>query len=130
MRNFFKDSPYTKDLLSKLADDLCSVKSDIAALVTHTGKSTVPRTVNQFATYSKRRLSPSPTLTDAPLRYLREHPAQSSAGLAGGLLLLGAVGAGIYYLCKSNTKIFPGEAHDHREIDETTAEANIPDLTP
>jgi len=33
---------------------------------------------------------------------MRSHPAQSSAGILGGLLLLGAVGAGIYYLCKSD----------------------------
>ena len=32
--------------------------------------------------------------------YLRENPGRSSVGILGGLILLGAAGAGIYYLCK------------------------------
>ncbi len=130
MFSFLSETPHTKDLLSKLSDDLGALKSDLAALVSHTGKQTVPRAASSLAAYGKQKLRSSPELTESPMRYLREHPGQTSVGLAGGLLILGAVGAGIYYLCKSDTKLFPNEAEDHREIDKIDYTASTSDLTP
>lgn len=84
-----------KDLISRVGEDVSQLRSDIRSLFTHTGRHTLPESARELREQARQRLLAGGT-------YLREHPGQSSVGLLGGLLILGAVGAGIYYLCKSD----------------------------
>ena len=84
-----------KDLISRVGEDVSQLKSDIRSLFTHTGRHTLPDSARELREQALLRLQ-------AGGAYLRQHPTQSSIGLVGDLLLLGAVGAGIYYLCKSD----------------------------
>ena len=88
------DDRKLKDLVSRVGEDVSQLRSDICSLFTHTGRHTLPTGARELHAQARQRLH-------AGGAYLREHPTQSSLGLAGGLLLLGAVGAGIYLLCKS-----------------------------
>lgn len=84
-----------KDLASRVGDDIAQLRSDVSSLFAHTGRHTLPTGARELREQALERLS-------AGGAYLRQHPGQSSVGLLGGLLILGAVGAGIYYLCKSD----------------------------
>lgn len=84
-----------KDLISRVGEDISQLRGDISSLFTHTGRHTLPDSARELREQARQRLMAGGT-------YLRQHPGQSSVGLLGGLLILGAVGAGIYYLCNSN----------------------------
>lgn len=84
-----------KDLINRVGEDVSQLRSDIRSLFTHTGRHTLPDSAREIREQARERLH-------AGGAYLRQHPGQSSIGLLGGLLILGAVGAGIYYLCKSD----------------------------
>jgi ElaB/YqjD/DUF883 family membrane-anchored ribosome-binding protein len=85
-----------KDLIGRVSDDVSQLRSDIRSLFSHTGRHTLPTGAREFREQARQRLQ-------AGGAYVRQHPTQSSIGLAGGLLILGAVGAGIYLLCKSDS---------------------------
>lgn len=83
------------DIISRVGEDVSQLRSDIRSLFAHTGRHTLPDSARELREQARQRLMAGGT-------YLRQHPGQSSVGLLGGLLILGAVGAGIYYLCKSD----------------------------
>lgn len=85
------------DIISRLGEDVSQLRSDIRSLFAHTGRHTLPDSARELREQARQRLMAGGT-------YLRQHPGQSSVGLLGGLLILGAVGAGIYYLCKSDCR--------------------------
>ncbi len=87
------------DLVSK---DISKLRQEIAALFSQTKSNSISDRANDLADYGRDRLHAGGEFAASQLRYMRSHPGQSSAGIVGGLLLLGAVGAGIYYLCKSD----------------------------
>lgn len=83
------------DLISRVGEDVSQLRSDIRSLFAHTGRHALPDSARELREQARQRLMAGGT-------YLRQHPGQSSVGILGGLLILGAVGAGIYYLCKSD----------------------------
>jgi hypothetical protein len=91
-----------KDLIDRVGEDVSQLRSDIRSLFTHTGRHTLPEGARELREQAREKLHAGGAFAASQLRYLRQHPAQSSVGLLGGLLILGAVGAGIYYLCKSD----------------------------
>lgn len=96
------NQPTTRHLLNSVSDDISNLRRDVASLFSHTSRKTIPSGARELADYGKDRLHAGSEFAASQLRYLRANPTQSSAGILGGLILLGAVGAGIYYLCKSN----------------------------
>lgn len=90
-----------QDLLSCVGDDVSQLKRDVSTLLSHTGKHTIPESARDLRESARNSLHNGGQYAAS---YLRAHPAQSSAGILGGLVLLGAVGAGIYYLCKCDSK--------------------------
>lgn len=92
----------TRSLLDSVSKDVSHLRRDVASLFSHTGRRTIPDGARELAEYGKDRLHAGSEFAASQLRYLRAHPGQSSVGLVGGLILLGAVGAGIYYLCKGD----------------------------
>ena len=91
-----------KDLIHRVGEDVSQLRSDIRSLFTHTGRHTLPEGARELREQARERLHAGGEFAASQLRYLRQHPGQSSVGILGGLLILGAVGAGIYYLCKSD----------------------------
>ncbi|QTN31364.1 hypothetical protein HZ994_03135 [Akkermansiaceae bacterium] len=86
-----------KDLIGRVGDDVSQLRSDIASLFSHTGRHALPTSARELRAQARERLSAG---GEYAASYLREHPGRSSVGIFGGLVLLGAAGAGIYYLCK------------------------------
>lgn len=86
-----------KDLIGRVGDDVSQLRSDISSLFSHTGRHALPESARELRTQARQRLSAGGELA---VTYLRQHPGRSSVGILGGLVLLGAVGTGIYYLCK------------------------------
>ena len=91
-----------KDLLNRVGEDVSQLRSDISSLINHTGRHALPDSARDLRESARNRLHAGGEFAVSQLRHIRSHPAQSSAGILGGLILLGAVGAGIYYLCKSD----------------------------
>lgn len=87
----------TRDLIGRVGDDVAQLRSDIASLFSHTGRHTIPESARELRAQARQRLSAG---GEYAVTYLRQHPGKSSVGILGGLLLLGAVGTGIFYLCK------------------------------
>lgn len=112
MPNVLTEDRKMKDLISRLGEDISQLKSDMSSLVTHTGRHTLPDSARELKAHARDRLHAGGAFAASQLRYAREHPAQSSAGILGGLLILGAVGAGIYYLCKSDCVRFCSSEED------------------
>lgn len=92
----------SKDLLNRVSSDVAQLKHDIASLFSHTGKHALPDTARGIADYGRDRFHAGGDYAASSLKYMRQHPGQSSVGILGGLFLLGVAGAGIYYLCKSD----------------------------
>ncbi len=108
-----------KDLVSRVGEDISQLRGDIRSLFTHTGRHTLPDSARELREQARERLHAGGEFAATQIRYLRQHPGQSSVGILGGLLILGAVGAGIYYLCKSDCcgKLCNREG-DYREDEE------------
>lgn len=91
-------------LLNRVGKDVSQLKSDVASLLNHTGRHAIPDSARDLRDSARDRLHAGGHYAASQLRHIRSHPGQSSTGILGGLILLGAVGAGIYYLCKCNGK--------------------------
>lgn len=115
----------TKDYLDRVSEEVSQLRNDVASLFTNTGRHAVSDGVREIADYGRDRLHAGGEFAASQLRYLRAHPGQSSVGILGGLILLGAVGAGIYYLCKSDCgKRCSNE--DENDFDRPRADLDLP----
>ncbi len=94
--------PKIKDFISRVGEDVSQLKSDVSSLLKHTGRHAIPESARELRNSARERLHAGGEFANSQIRYIREHPKQSSIGLLGGLVLLGAVGAGIYYLMNSD----------------------------
>ena len=102
MSSPFSEDAKIKDLLGQVGDDISRLRSDISSFFAHTGKHTIPTGARDLRDSARGKLNAGSDFAASQLRYIADNPTRSSIGLAGGLLLLGAVGAGIYYVCKSD----------------------------
>lgn len=112
----------TKSLLDSVSKDVSNLRRDVASLFSHTGRRTIPEGARELADYGKDALHAGGEFAATQFRNfrkLRSHQSETSAGIVGGLILLGAVGVGIYYLCKSDC--------GNRCVDE---EGSNPDTSP
>jgi len=104
-----------KDLLSRVGEDVSQLKSDVASLLSHTGRHTLPSGARDIRDSAKDHLQAGSKYAASQFRHLRSQPAKSSAGILGGLILLSAVGAGIYYLCKCENESCSEEDTENEE---------------
>ncbi len=118
MPNTILQDQRSKELLNRVSKDISRLKDDVSTLFSHTGRHTIPESAGSLADYGRNRLNAGGAFAANQFRHIRENPGQSSAGILGGLVLLGAVGFGIYYLCKSDCRICRKEPTDHRDLDE------------
>jgi hypothetical protein len=102
----------TTGLLNRVRDDISMLRDDIANLLTHTTRETLPNGAREIADQAKNQFAAGSAYAASRLRSLRglPHPSSSqSAGLVGGAVVAGLVAYGVYMLC-----------HNHR----CAAEAN------
>lgn len=104
-----------KDLMSRVGEDIKQLKSDVSSLLTHTGRHTLPDSARDLRDSARNSINAGGDYAASQIRYIRQHPGQSSAGILGGLILLGAVGAGIYYICNSDCCSMSGDADEEME---------------
>lgn len=109
------DDKRAADLLSRVRDDIASLQHDVKHLVTHAGRHTLPDALRNSRDYAREGV-------ERAGRIAREHPAGVSLG---GVLLLGAVAAGIWLVLKgdccgsaavegdASTVMPPGPSEDH-----------------
>jgi hypothetical protein len=90
-------------LLSRVGEDLSSLRSDVKMLVGHAARHTLPDGARELAKTGRSQLLSGRDYAADRVRHLgrsaREHPAGVSVA---GALLFGAVAAGIYFLIKSD----------------------------
>jgi len=88
-------------LLSRVGEDLSSLRNDMKLLVGHTTRHTLPDGARELVRSGRSQLLSGRDYAADRVRYIgrsaREHPTGVSVA---GVLLLGAVAAGIYYLLK------------------------------
>ena len=102
-----------KDLLNRVGEDVSQLRSDISSLINHTGRHALPDGARDLRDSAKKRLHAG---GEFAVSQFRAHPAQSSAGLLGGLLVLGAVGVGIFYLCNNGCCSSSAEEEFEEEV--------------
>ncbi|MGB6222460.1 hypothetical protein [Haloferula sp.] len=98
----FEDKRATQ-LISRVGEDLASLRNDVKLLVGHATRHTLPDGARELARTGRSQLLSGRDYAAEGVRYLgrsaRNHPASVSVG---GLLLLGAVAAGAYFLIKGS----------------------------
>lgn len=102
MNSTIIDDKRAVDLLSRVRDDISSLRHDVAHLVQHTGRHTLPDTVRNSRDYARDRIERAGEVA-------REHPAGVSLG---GALVLGAVVAGVWLLFKGDVCRRPSARKD------------------
>lgn len=104
MDKLFEDKR-AADLLSRVRDDISSLRHDVTHLMSHTGRHTLPDALRSGREYARDGI-------ERAGRVAREHPTGVSLG---GLLLFGAVAAGVWLMLKD------GECRGARQPSESDA---------
>lgn len=90
-------------LFSRVGEDLSSLRNDVSLLVGHATRHTLPDGARELAKSGRSQLLSGRDFAADRVRYIgrsaREHPAGVSVA---GVLLFGALAAGIYFLLKSD----------------------------
>jgi hypothetical protein len=101
MSNHPFEDKRASQLQSRVGEDLSSLRNDVKMLVGHASRHTLPDGARELARSGRGRLLSGRDYAAGRVRYLgrsaREHPAGVSLA---GVLLLGAVAAGVYFLVK------------------------------
>ena len=99
-------SPFQDDraagLLSRVREDIGHLRQDVSNLLHHTTRHTLPEGARGLAGSARDQLAAGRTYAVDRLRSLRSSPPRQAIGVLGGALLVGAIAAGIYAICKSD----------------------------
>lgn len=104
MQQITTEDKKMRDLLGRVGEDIKQLKSDVSSLVTHTGRHTIPDYAGELRNAARERLNAGGEFASNQFRCIREHPAQSTAGILGGLLLIGVVSTALYCLIKCDSE--------------------------
>lgn len=115
----------SKDLLSRVSEDLAVLKDDVSKLFSHTGRHTLPESAHNLADYGKDKWQAGGEFAASQLRYLKDHPRETSIGFAGGLILLGLVGYGAYYLLNKEKSVNSGSEVDGNDLGNTSSPYDV-----
>lgn len=97
----FSDRRTTK-LLSRVRDDVSSLRQDIGNLLVHTTRKSVPNGARELADQALSQLSAGGAYAASRVRNLRQHtPQPSTQGWVGGAMVIGILAFGVYYLCRN-----------------------------
>lgn len=88
-------------LLSRVREDIAHLRQDVGNLARHTTLHTLPEGARELAENARHQLAAGGSYAASRLRALRSSPPRTSIGVIGGAVLVGALAAGIYALCRS-----------------------------
>lgn len=89
-------------LLSRVRDDVSTLREDIGSLLSHTTRQTLPNSARELAGQAKHQLAASGAYAASRLKDFRGYPPRQSAGWVGGALAVGLIAYGIYALCRNS----------------------------
>lgn len=92
----------TSGLLSRVREDISHLRQDVANLLTHTTRHTLPRGARDLADTARHQFAAGSSYAASRLRSLGNHPPKQALGVLGGAILVGVIAAGIYAVCKSD----------------------------
>lgn len=99
-------SPFHDDraagLLSRVREDISHLRRDVGNLLNHTTRHTLPEGARGLAGNARDQWVTGRSYAASQLRSLRSSPPRQAMGILGGALLVGALAAGIYAVCKSD----------------------------
>lgn len=104
-------------LLSRVREDISHLRQDVANLVTHTTRHTLPKGARDLADSARHQLAAGGSYAASRLRGLRDSPPKQALGVLGGAILVGVIAAAVYVVCKSD---------EARAGDGEAAEEDIP----
>ncbi len=91
-------------LLSRVREDISHLRQDVANLLSHTTRHTLPQGARDIADSARHQLAAGGSYAASRLRSLRESPPKQALGVLGGAILVGVIAAGIYAVCKSECR--------------------------
>ncbi len=98
----FQD-PRASDLLSRVSNDVSLLRQDIANLVSHTTRHTLPEGARGLVDTARNRLSDGRLYSAAQLRALRgQIHNQPATAWVGGAVVVGLIAAGVYWFLKED----------------------------
>ena len=85
-------------LLSRVSDDLSNLRSDVASLLSHTTRRTIPKGARELTDSARHGIAAGGAYAASHLRSLRggHEPSRSTTGWIGGAVLLGVLAASAY----------------------------------
>ena len=102
-------------LLSRVREDISHLRQDMANLVTHTTRHTLPRGARDLADTARHQLAAGSSYAASRLRDLRSSAPKQALGILGGAILVGVIAAAVYVVCKSD-EARAAEAEEEDEI--------------
>jgi hypothetical protein len=101
------DSPLqdsrTVGLLSRVREDIAHLRQDVGNLARHATFQTLPQSARELAEGARHRIAAGGSYAASQLRSFRASPPRQALGVIGGAILIGALAAGIYAVCKSES---------------------------
>ena len=102
MNNQRFEDKRASQLYSRVGEDLSSLRNDVKMLVGHATRHTLPDGARELARSGRNQLLSGRDYAADRVRYLGRSARQHPTGVSvAGVLLLGAVAAGVYLLLKS-----------------------------
>lgn len=93
----------TVGLLSRVREDIAHLRQDVGNLARHTTFHTLPQGARELAENARHQLAAGSSYAASRIRSFRSSPPKQAIGVIGGAILIGALAAGIYALCKSES---------------------------
>ena len=93
----------TVGLLSRVREDIAHLRQDVGNLARHTTFQTLPQSARELAEGARHRIAAGSSYAASRLRSFRASPPRQAFGVIGGAILIGALAAGIYAVCRSES---------------------------
>jgi hypothetical protein len=93
----------TVGLLSRVREDIAHLRQDVGNLVQHTTHHTLSQGARELAENARHQIAAGGSYAASRLRSLRISPPRQAIGVIGGAILVGALAAGLYALCRSES---------------------------
>ncbi len=93
----------TVGLLSRVREDIAHLRQDVGNLARHTTFQTLPQSARELAESARHQLAAGGSYAASRLRSFRASPPRQALGVIGGTILIGALAAGIYAICRSES---------------------------
>lgn len=121
MSNSPFNDPKATGLLRRVREDVSQLRGDIASLLTHATKNTLPNGARGIADQARSQFAAGGSYAASRFHDLRDHPNRRQAEWVGGAVIVGLLAFGVYAFLKSDCC---GNRADDEEFDEINPEAD------